>query len=770
MALAALLPKAKEVLKIKTEKKDFFVISMTGYEHLGVPFEYTVELVGALKGGLASLTDTKPPEVDPHDLVGTKACVTMDWEDAKRYFSGYITSFRRGPPRGKFITYTATMKPFLWFATRTKNSRIFQSMNVKDVVSKVLDPYNGEVTWKLDDESVYKDLDYCVQYNETDFAFVSRLLEEAGIYYFFEHDDGKHTLVLTDALSKHDVRPSGNPINWAIGLSHEATMLNWEHRQEVRSAKAVVLDRDYISPTTKIKADESAADPISTKVGTMEWFEFPGRVVHNAQKPDPDSDASDNVKQRATVLMEELTSLYDFATGTTNAADLAVGMTFELKEHPSKSENAKYLVVAANFKLEFADHEAIDDLKLGREPEHLKCHVLVMKSGEGTPDLASAVSSLAGMGGGGTAPAAYRSERSTPKPIMYGPQTATVVCSSGNEIETDKHGRIKVQFHWDRDGKNDENSSCYVRVAQPWAGNGFGFIALPRKGHEVVVSFIDGDPDRPLITGSVYNGDNVPIYKLPDHATITGLKTQSSKGGDLTMSNELRFDDNKDKEYLWFQAQKDYFRHVKNNAFDLVEKEETIKVVESRYEVIGKKWYMDIGDDVMHHIGKDLHVNVAGDIFYTGGATVQAKIDKDVSLKAGGDLGIDIGGKTSLKSAQDINVQSEQAKITFKTSTGDVVIEAMNVKIKGATNVAVEATAGASLKCGGSFVNVGPSGVDISGPMVNINSGGSAGSADSAPDASPKAPEEAKKPEDLTKSEYDDKFKDPLPKSDGGNS
>jgi type VI secretion system secreted protein VgrG len=186
--------------------------------------------------------------------------------------------------------------------------------------------------------------------------------------------------------------------------------------------------------------------------------------------------------------------------------------------------------------------------------------------------------------------------------------------------------------------------------------------------------------------------------------------------------------------------------------------------------VIGKKWYMDIGDDVMHHIGKDLHVNVAGDIFYTGGATVQAKIDKDVSLKAGGDLGIDIGGKTSLKSAQDINVQSEQAKITFKTSTGDVVIEAMNVKIKGATNVAVEATAGASLKCGGSFVNVGPSGVDISGPMVNINSGGSAGSADSAPDASPKAPEEAKKPEDLTKSEYDDKFKDPLPKSDGGNS
>jgi len=766
MALAALLADAKDVLKIKTEKEHFFVIGMQGFEHLGALFEYSVDLVGALEGGLlAGLKGGEPPHVDLHDLVGTEACVTMDWGEQKRYFSGYITSFRRGPRRGKFVTYTATLRPWLWFATRNKDSRIFQSKNVKDVVTKVLDPYNGDIKWKLDDESVYPELDYCVQYNETDFAFVSRLLEEAGIYYFFEHDEGKHTLVLTDALSQHDERPSGNPISWSNQMKEEATMTDWEHRQEVRSVKATVLDRDYLAPTTEIKADKSAADPIGTKVGKMEWFEYPGRVVHNAADADPDSHASDNVKQRATVAMQELASLYDFATGTTNAADIGVGMTFELKEHPDDKENAKYLAVASNFKLEFADHEAIEDLKLGHDAEHVVCHLLVMKSGDGGPSLAGAVSALAGLGGGGgSAPAAYRPERSTPKPVMYGPQTATVVGPSGNEIETDKHGRIKVQFHWDREGKKNENSSCWVRVSQPWAGNGFGFIALPRIGHEVVVSFLDGDPDRPLVTGSVYNGDNVPIYKLPDQATVTGLKTRSSKGGDDTTANELRFDDKKGSEYLWFQAEQDYYRLVKKNAFDLVQEEEKVKVVKSRREVMGENWYMDIGKDVMHHIGKDLHVNVEADIFYTGGATCQVKLAKDMSVSVGGELGVQLGGKTALKSKEDINVQSETGKITFKTATGDFAVEAMSVKIKGTSSIALECPGGISLMVGGSIVNVSSAGVDIVGPMVKINSGGSGSSAGSAPDASPKAPDEAKKQDDLTQSSYDDNFKDPLKK------
>jgi type VI secretion system secreted protein VgrG len=518
-------------------------------------------------------------------------------------------------------------------------------------------------------------------------------------------------------------------------------MTSWEHREEARSVKAIVSDRDYIAPTTDIKGDKSHAKP-PKKVGKMEWFEHPGAHVNNSQKDTADAKASSNVSQKAKMVMEELTSLYEVVTGTTNARDLGVGMTFELDGHPDDDENQHYLVVAANYQLEFADHESIADLKLDKQPEGHLCDLLAISM---------------------SAPN-YRSERSTPKPIIHGPQTATVVGASGNEIETDKHGRIKVQFHWDRLGKKDENSSCWVRVAQPWAGKGFGFIALPRVGHEVVVSFLDGDPDRPLVTGSVYNGDNVPIYKLPDQATVTGIKTRTSKEGTDDTANELRFDDKKGTEYLWFQAEKDYYRYVKQNAFDLVDGDEKVKVKKSRDEVILENWYMYIQQDVMHNIGKDLHVNVAADIFFTGGATCQVKLAKDMSAAVGGDLGVQVDGKTALKSKDDINVQSENGKITFKTATGDFAIEAMDVKIKGTSSIALECPGGISLKVGGSIVNVSAAGVDIVGPMVKINSGGSAASAGSAPDASPKAPDEAKTQDDLTQSSYDDNFKDPLKK------
>jgi type VI secretion system secreted protein VgrG len=209
----------------------------------------------------------------------------------------------------------------------------------------------------------------------------------------------------------------------------------------------------------------------------------------------------------------------------------------------------------------------------------------------------------------------FRPARKTSRPRIYGPQTATVVGASGNEIETDKHGRIKIQFHWDRKGTKDENSSCWVRVAQPWAGKGYGMFSLPRIGHEVVVQFLDGDPDYPLVTGSVYNNDNPSAWKLPDHSTVSGMKTQSSKEGTAKLANELRFDDKKDSEYIWFHAQKDFHRLVENDAFDWIGHNESVKVVLTRKEVIGENWFMDVTKDVMHNLGKDLHVKVAGDIF-----------------------------------------------------------------------------------------------------------------------------------------------------------
>ena len=464
------------------------------------------------------------------------------------------------------------------------------------------------------------------------------------------------------------------------------------------------------------------------------------------------------------------------ATGRTNAHDIACGATFQVKESgggllgglmgggDSKREG-KYLVVSAEYHIEFADHEAIEDLKtISRRRDGFLADVLAIDADE----------------------LPFRPARSTPKPVMHGPQTAVVVGASGNEIETDKHGRVKIQFHWDRDGKKDQNSSCYVRVAQPHAGKSFGFWSVPRVGQEVVVDFIGGDPDRPLITGAVYNDANPIAYELPKLATVSGWRSRSSKEGTLEMFNELRFDDAKGKEYVWLQAQKDFYRSVKENAFDHVLKNETVKVKLTRKEVIGENWFVNVGKDVMHEYGKDMHVKVAGDVFYTGAATLQATFTKDIQIKGEATFGLDIkdkldakiGGETKLASTGALHLKSDNnflmeaaQKLSLKAGA-DLLAEGINVKVKGSAEVVIEGTAGVKLVCGGSSIALTSAGVDIVGPMVKINSGGgggSAGSAQSATAASPKDPTEAKNQEELTSAkatDYDKQFEDPITKGD----
>ena len=739
----ALLGAADEVVSIETTEGKFLVIGMTGHEHLGRMYEYTVEVAGAvdLLG--------EPAEVDLHDLLGTRATVKMEVDKDPRFFDGFVTRARRGEKRGRYVMFTLTLEPWLWFTTRTKNSRVFQKKSVKEIITELLTDYSGDSEWRLASPSDYPKLDYCIQYNETDFAFVSRLLEETGIYYFFEHEDGGHKLIFIDAMAKHESRDDSSAIKWSNAMKKETTLTNWFTQQEARSISTVLTEYDYLAPATKIEGKKTAAKK-PEKLGSLEWFEHPAYVVQNSAKPDA-TPAATPASQRAAVRLEELVSLYASATGSTNARDFGVGVTFEVDKAPNDDDNTKYLMVTAIYRLDFSGHEAIEDLKTTERHEGFRCDFLALRKDAPT----------------------FRSARSTPRPVIAGPQTAIVVGASGNEIETDKHGRIKVQFHWDRKGVKDENSSCWVRVAQPWAGKGFGVFVLPRVGQEVVVQFLDGDPDRPLVTGSVYNNVNMPAWKLPTEATVAGIKSRSSKDGTATTANEVRIEDKKGSEYIWLQAQKDFHRLVKHDAFDWIGNNESVKVKLTRNEVIGENWFMDITKDVMHNMGKDLHVNVAGDIFYTGGATYQLKLAKDMSAKVGADLGFDVGGKTQLKSVGDIVLQSTTGKLSLKAGdAGDVLAEGLTIKIKAGTTVAIEGTAGVSLKCGGSFVNVGPAGVDIVGPLVKINSGGAGGSASAALAASPTAPTEAKKEELLTSakaSDYDKTFDDPMPTDSGGN-
>ena len=727
-----------QVLKIKTTLGDdkLLVLRMEGREYLGRMPEYKVDLVGNV-----NMLGTGE-DIDFEKILGTRATVTMELagDDEPRHFNAFVVRMQRGERHGRYESFTAHLRPWLFFLTLRKNSRVFQNQSIKDIITKILGEYSGaENSFRV--EATLPKLDYCVQYDETDFAFVSRLLEEAGICYFFEHTDSKHTMVMADTMAKHKKVTGEAKIKWSnVIRGADATAINWFGQKEVRSTKAEVRDYDYLDSTTKIEQKKAVEKPLSGKMGEMEVFEFPADVVQNQAKPEKQS-PTEAATQRALVTAERLSSMQTLYSGTTNARNITSGATFELTEDSGGLVGAalgalfgggdpkragKYLVVGANYRIEFAQHEAIEDLKgTSRRKDGFLCDVVCMNS-EGVN---------------------FRPDRITPRPLMHGPQTALVVGGSGNETETDKHGRVKIQFHWDRVGKKDLDSSCWVRVATSWASKGYGMWMLPRVGDEVVVSFIGGNPDRPLVTGSVYNDKNVIAYELPKQATVSGWRTHSSKGGGAANANELRFDDAKDKEYFWLQAENEYRRFVKKNAFDMVGENETVKVKLTRKEVVGENWYVDVGKDVMQNLGKDLHTKVAGDVFLSGGATYQLKIAKEVSVKAGADIGIATDAKFQLK------------------ATGDLVAEAQTVKIKSKSDVIIEATPPTgklTLKCGGSLIVLDASGVSIVGTMVKINSGGGGGSAGAA---SPKDPAEAKIQDDLTPAkatDYDKLFEDPI--------
>ncbi|MBX3604144.1 MAG: type VI secretion system tip protein VgrG [Piscinibacter sp.] len=709
------------VLSIKTDLGDgkLMVLRLEGLEYLGKLSEYTVDLVGNVD--LLGMSE----DIDFDKLVGTRANVKMELpgDEEPRHFDAFVIRAQRGERRGRYESFTLTLRPWLWFLSCRRNSRVFQNMSVKDIVAKILGEYSAGSDHKFDLKDTPPKLDYCVQYDETDFDFVTRLLEEYGIYYYFEHTDSKHTMVMTDAMSKHKDMPGTAKIKWSNAMREEATMINFFGQKESRAKKAVVRDYDYLDSATKIEQEKSVEKPLSSDMGKMEVFEFPARVVQNQTKPDKQA-STEAATQRALVVAEGLSSLQVLYTGTTNSREVSVGTTFELEDDgggllgaamgalfgggKDPKRAGKYLVVGAQYRIDYGDYEAIDELKsLQRRRDGFLCDVICAN--------ADGVN--------------FRPEPTGRKPVMYGPQTAVVVGASGNEIETDKHGRVKVQFHWDREGKKDQDSSCWLRVVQPWASQGYGMLMLPRVGDEVVVSFIGGDPDRPLITGSVYNDKNFVAYELPKQATVSGLRTRSSKSGTKDTANELRFDDLKDKEYVWLQAQKEYRRFVKDNAFDMVEKNETVKVKLTRKEVIGENWYLNVAQDVMHEVGKDLHVKVAGDIFFTGAATLQFGTTKEMSIKTDADFDVTAKGKVQVK------------------ANGNIVIEA------GGPGGQI------TLKAGSSSVVLGPAGVTIDGALVKVNCGGSAGA------ASPKEPAEAKNQEDLTPgkaSDYDKLFEDPI--------
>jgi type VI secretion system secreted protein VgrG len=573
-------------------------------------------------------------DIAAEKLLGKAAGVVMTLpEGGKRHYNGMVARFGMGRARGRNYQYQATLRPWLWFLTRTADCRIFQDMTVPEIVEQVFADHSAIANYELKLYGSYRKRTYCVQYRETDFNFVARLMEEEGIYWFFDHTEGAHKLMLVDDIGAltpcegaaklpfHDLTNAAPPHMDFVG--------NWTCRREVRTGKTALTSYDFERPSTALLVEHVQAR--SHDLDDYEQFDFDGEYTQKADG-----------QHLADAQLEEQQARFERASGQTTARGLAVGHLFTLTRHPRGDQNAEYVVLQATVSARIAAHEA------GTGDDEFHCQFNVQPSA--TP---------------------FRPERSTPKPFVQGPQTAVVVGPSGEEIFTDKYGRVKVQFHWDRYGKKNEKSSCWVRVSTPWAGKSFGFVQIPRIGQEVVVDFLEGDPDQPLITGRVYNAEQMPPWELPANATQSGVLTRSSKGGAYGNANAIRFEDKKGSEQLWIHAEKNMDIEVENDETHTVghdrtkhiHHDETTTVDHDRTETVGNNESITIGVNRTESVGsnEDITIGANRSITVGGNETATVALQRTHTVGVNETIAIGAAQEVAIGAAQAVTVGANQS-------------------------------------------------------------------------------------------------------------
>ncbi len=459
-------------------KDKLLLMSMSGSEQLSRLFRYELEL----------LSDDANIKAD--DLLGTKMDVIVDDGQTQRYFNGHVArfSFAGYDSSGAMFKYRATLMPWLWFLTRTADCRIFQEMTVIDVIKEVFNENpHAQFEDRLSGNHSTRTWEYCVQYRETDFNFISRLLEQEGIYYYFKHEETKHTLVLADSQGSHDGVPDHDTIKFLYERKNvtEHGVLEWGVEHEFPTGQYAMRDFNFTDPKPA-KLQSVAPSALQTPgISDYEMYDYPGEYTKSGE-----GDTYSKMR------MEELECQHAIASGETNVRSLSTGQTFTLENYKREDQNKKYLITGATYRLQ-SDISAGEGAGGGGDVYHCNFNVIDVKQ-------------------------QYRPRRVTPKPVVQGPQTAIV--SGSDDITVDEHGRVKVQFHWDRYGESDQNSSCWVRVSQNWAGKEWGGIFIPHVGQEVIVDFLEGDPDHPIIIGRVYNGDQTPPQALPDNKNKSIIK------------------------------------------------------------------------------------------------------------------------------------------------------------------------------------------------------------------------------------------------------
>ncbi len=692
------------------------VLSLVGFtaeETISRLFTYQLDLIA-----------DNQSEVPFEKLLGQSITLELGWSagqgprEKKRFFNGICSRIAQGERDKEFTSYRMEVVPRLWFLTRRAQSRIFQHLSVPDILKKVLTDLNP--TLKL--HGKYDPRDYCAQYRETDFNFACRLMEEEGIYFYFQHEKDKHTLILADTPADHADLPEPNPVTYyKTGETENGFAVEeWEKVQELRSGKYTLWDHCFEMPHKHLEASKTI--PPSVQVGGvshklqvgnnghLEIYDWPGGYaqrfdgISKGGSPEPadlQKIFQDNGRTTG-IRMEQEGVLSISIQGAGNCRNFVAGHKFKLDTLDGSLE--KQFQADGEYVLTRVTHTA---------------RISGYRSGDAEFEYRNRFQCI---------PAAlpYRPQRTIEKPVVQGTQTAVVVGPAGDEIFTDKYGRVKVQFHWDREGKNNADSACWCRVGTPWAGKQWGMIHIPRIGQEVIVAFDEGDADKPIIVGSVYNAEQMPPYALPGDKTQSGIKTRSSLGGSPDNFNEICFEDKKGSELLYIRAEKDQTIAVENDEChwvgndrlktidhdettlvhhdrtETVDNDETITIHGNRTETVDKDETITIHQNRTETVDKDENITISGNrtenvaknesITISGGRT--ENVSKDESITIGGgrtenvtkDESITIGGGRTENVAKDEGVTVTGAR-TVSIGKDDTLTVAKNLAVTAGESI-----------------------------------------------------------------------------------
>lgn len=615
-------------------KDAVLLTGLSGAEGLSQLFHFGLDLVAPVD---------KP--ADFNDILSGPATVELVVPGGTRYFNGFINRISQGKRDDDFIYYRAEMVPHFWFWTRNLQSRIFQHQSVPDILKVVLKGL--KVDFQI--QGAFEKRDYCVQYRENDFAFASRLMEEEGIFYYFKHAKDEHVLVVTNhPASQEDLPFAAKLIYDEVGGGNreELRINEWNRIQEVRAGKVTLWDHCFELPHKHLEADKTIQETVQAgklshslklHAGELEIYEHPGLYAQRFDGVDRGGGDQggelqkifEDNKRTVGLRMQEEAAAALRIQGGSNCGHMLAGFKFKLERH----------------------FDADGDYLLTQVSHTARLTADIRSSANETLDYANSFECMPL-----TLP--YRPARTTTRPTVKGSQTAVVVGPAGEEIFTDKYGRIKVQFHWDREGKNDADSSCWIRVATMWAGRNWGMIHIPRIGQEVIVDFLEGDPDQPIVVGNVFNADQMPPWGLPDNKTQSGIQTRSSPGGTGANCNQIRFEDKAGAEQVHIHAEKNQDIEVENDETHwvghdrkkTVDNDETVHVKHDRTETVDNNETITIGVDRKEKVGSNESIDVGINRARTVGGNESVTVTKMRTHTVGINEAITVGA------AQEVTV------------------------------------------------------------------------------------------------------------------